>query len=79
DKSQREYFLKEQMRAIKKELGEEDDISKEVEELQEKIRKARMPKKVREEAEKQLGRLSRMHPDSAEATVVRSYLEWLGG
>ncbi|WP_041262354.1 endopeptidase La [Flexistipes sinusarabici] len=77
DKSQREYFLKEQMRAIKKELGEEDDISKEVEELQEKIRKARMPKKVREEAEKQLGRLSRMHPDSAEATVVRSYLEWL--
>ncbi|MEC9491912.1 endopeptidase La [Flexistipes sp.] len=77
DKSQREYFLKEQMRAIKKELGEEDDISKEVEELQEKIRKAKMPKKVREEAEKQLGRFSRMHPDSAEATVVRSYLEWL--
>jgi len=77
DKSQREYFLKEQMRAIKKELGEEDDISKEVEELQEKITKAKMPKKVREEAEKQLGRLSRMHPDSAEATVVRGYLEWL--
>ncbi|TYC05770.1 MAG: endopeptidase La [Kosmotoga sp.] len=77
DKSQREYFLKEQMRAIKKELGEEDDISKEIEEIQEKIKKAKMPKKVREEAEKQLGRLSRMHPDSAEATVVRSYLEWL--
>lgn len=77
DKSQREYFLKEQMRAIKKELGEEDDISKEVEELQDKIKKAKMPKKVREEAEKQLGRFSRMHPDSAEATVVRSYLEWL--
>lgn len=77
DKSQREYFLKEQMRAIKKELGEEDDISKEVEEIQEKIEKAKMPKKVREEAEKQLGRFSRMHPDSAEATVVRSYLEWL--
>ncbi|TYB33666.1 MAG: endopeptidase La [Flexistipes sinusarabici] len=77
DKSQREYFLKEQLRAIKKELGEEDDISKEVEEIQKKIEKAKMPKKVREEAEKQLGRFSRMHPDSAEATVVRSYLEWL--
>lgn len=77
DKSQREYFLKEQMRAIKKELGEEDDISKEVEELQEKIKKAKMPKKVREEAEKQVDRLYRMHPDSAEATVVRGYLEWL--
>jgi len=77
DKSQREYFLKEQMRAIKKELGEEDDISKEVEDLEKKLKKAKLPKKVKEEADKQLKRFSRMHPDSAEATVVRSYLEWL--
>ncbi len=77
DKSQREYFLKEQMRAIKKELGEEDDISKEVEDLEKKLKKAKLPKKVKEEADKQLKRFSRMHPDSAEATVVRGYLEWL--
>ncbi|MGA1846865.1 endopeptidase La [Deferribacter abyssi] len=77
DKSQREYFLKEQLKAIRKELGEEDDFQKEIEEFKKGIKKARMPKKVREEAEKQLDRLSKMHPDSAEATVVRTYLEWL--
>lgn len=77
DKSQREYFLKEQLKAIRKELGEEDDLSKEVEELEAKINKLKMPKEVKEETLKQLRRLSRMHSDSAEATVIRTYLEWM--
>jgi len=77
DKSQKEYFLKEQLKAIKKELGEEDDFNKEIEELNKKINKLKMPSDVKEEALKQLKRLSRMHSDSAEATVVRSYIEWL--
>jgi ATP-dependent Lon protease len=77
DKSQKEYFLREQLKAIRRELGDEDDLSKEINEFQEKIQKAKMPKKVKEEAEKQLKRLSRMHQDSAEATVVRTYLEWM--
>jgi len=77
DKSQREYFLREQLKAIRKELGEEDDLSKEVEELEAKINKLKMPKEVKEEALKQLRRLSRMHSDSAEATVIRTYLEWM--
>ncbi|WP_022852040.1 endopeptidase La [Limisalsivibrio acetivorans] len=77
DKSQKEYFLREQLKAIKKELGEEDDIQVELEEYQAKIKKAKMPKKVKEEADKQLKRLTKMHPDSAESTVVRTYLDWL--
>lgn len=77
DKSQREYFLKEQLRAIQKELGDEDDFHKEIEEFKVKIKKAKMPKDVRLEADKQLKRFSRMHQDSAEATVVRTYLEWM--
>lgn len=77
DKSQKEYFLKEQLRAIRKELGEDEDFNKEIEEFNEKIKKLKMPKEVKEEALKQVKRLSRMHADSAEATVVRTYLEWL--
>ncbi|MBZ4643094.1 MAG: ATP-dependent Lon protease [Deferribacteraceae bacterium] len=77
DKSQKEYFLKEQLKAIRKELGEDDDFNREIEELNTKINKLKMPKDVKEEALKQLKRLSRMHSDSAEATVVRSYLEWI--
>jgi len=77
DKSQREYFLKEQLKAIRKELGDEDDLSKEVEEFEEKLKKLKMPKEVKEEATKQLKKLSRMHSDSAEATVVRTFLEWI--
>jgi ATP-dependent Lon protease len=77
DKSQKEYFLKEQLRAIRKELGEDEDFNKEIEEFNEKIKKLKMPKDVKEEALKQVKRLSRMHADSAEATVVRTYLEWL--
>ncbi|OAQ21238.1 endopeptidase La [Thermosulfurimonas dismutans] len=76
-RSQREYFLREQLRAIKRELGETDELEAEIEELREKIQKARMPKEVEKEALKQLSRLEMMHPDTAEATVIRNYLDWL--
>ncbi|MBW2146891.1 MAG: endopeptidase La [Deltaproteobacteria bacterium] len=76
-KTQREYFLREQLRAIQSELGEIDEKSKEIKEFSEKIIKARMPKPVKEEAFKQLGRLEQMHPDAAEASMVRTYLDWL--
>lgn len=76
-RSQREYFLRQQLRAIKRELGEEEDIESEIEELKRKIKKAKMPKKVEEEALRQLKRLDLMHPESAEAAVIRNYLEWL--
>ena len=75
-KTQKEYFLREQMRAIKKELGEGDG-SDEIEELKEKIKKAKMPSIALKEAKKQLSRLSKMHPDSAEANVIRTYLDWM--
>ena len=76
-KSQRDYFLREQVRAIHKELGELDEKTQEVEEYRVKIKKARMPKDARKEADKQLRRLEQMHPDSAESSVVRTYLDWL--
>jgi len=76
-KSQREYFLREQMRAIRTELGEGDERTEEVEELRKRIKKARMPKEVEKEAKKQLERLDMMHPDAVESTMVRTYLEWL--
>jgi ATP-dependent Lon protease len=76
-KSQRDYYLREQVRAIYKELGEHDERSTEIDEYQKKIKKARMPKEANAEALRQLTRLEQMHPDSAESTVVRSYLDWL--
>ncbi len=76
-KSQRDYFLREQMRAIHKELGELDEKSQEIEEYRKRIKKARMPKEAYEEADKQLRRLDQMHPDSAESSVVRTYLDWI--
>ena len=76
-KTQRDYFLREQVRAIHKELGESDDRISEMEEYRKKIRKAKMPKEAREEAEYQLKRLDMMHPDSAESTVIRNYLDIL--
>jgi ATP-dependent Lon protease len=77
DRTQREYFLREQLRAIKKELGDIDETSKEMEDYRAKISRARMPKQAEEEALKQLARLEQMHPDAAEASIVRTYLDWL--
>jgi len=77
DKTQREYFLREQLKAIQKELGDIDEKAEEINEFRRKIEEAKMPEKVREEAEKQLKRLERMHPESAESAVIRTYLEWL--
>ena len=77
DKTHREYYLREQMKAIQKELGEADDRSQELQELEGKIKKAKMAAEVESEAKAQLGRLSRMHPDAAEASVIRTYLDWL--
>lgn len=76
-KSQREYFLREQMKAIKNELGEADSKSEEMDELREKVVNCGMPASVEQEALKQLHRLERMHPDASEATMVRTYLDWL--
>ncbi len=76
-KSQREYLLREQMKAIQKELGETDDQTKEIEELKEKIEAAGMPETVQKEALRELDRLSRMPVAAAEYTVSRTYLDWL--
>ncbi len=76
-KSQREYLLREQMKAIQKELGETDDQAKEIEELREKIEAVGMPESVQKEALRELDRLSRMPVAAAEYTVSRTYLDWL--
>ena len=76
-KTQRDFFLREQVRAIHRELGESDERTKEIEEYRKSIKKAKMPKEADEEALKQLKRLEQMHPDSAESSVVRTYLDWL--
>ena len=77
EKSQREYYLNEQMKAIQKELGEMDDVPNEMEELQQKVEQAGMPKESRAKAESELKKLRMMSPMSAEATVVRNYIDWL--
>ncbi|WP_047680518.1 MULTISPECIES: endopeptidase La [Xenorhabdus] len=77
EKSQREYYLNEQMKAIQKELGEMDDAPDEYETLKRKIEDAKMPKEAREKAEAELQKLKMMSPMSAEATVVRSYIDWI--
>jgi ATP-dependent Lon protease len=77
DKGQREFFLREQLRAIRKELGEDEDGSSEAAEFREKIDKAEMPEEAKKEAEKELGRLSRMNPQAAEYSVIATYLDWL--
>jgi ATP-dependent Lon protease len=77
DKTQREYFLREQLKAIQKELGDIDERAEEINEFRKKIDDSKMPEKVHKEAEKQLKRLEKMHPDSAEAATIRTYLDWL--
>jgi ATP-dependent Lon protease len=76
-KNQREYFLREQLKAIQKELGEGDDQTKEIEELQQKIDAAGMPDAVKKEAQRELDRLAKMPVAAAEYTVSRTYLDWL--
>jgi ATP-dependent Lon protease len=76
-KSQREYFLREQLRAIKSELGDIDEKASEINEFSQKIKAAKMPPEVEKEARKQLGRLEQMHTDAAEASIVRTYLDCL--
>jgi ATP-dependent Lon protease len=77
DKSQREFYLRQQLKAIQQELGEGNELSEEAQQLREKVAKAAMPKEVNEECERQLKRLERMHPDSAETAIIRNYLEWM--
>ncbi|EGR3627522.1 endopeptidase La [Vibrio cholerae] len=77
EKSQREYYLNEQMKAIQKELGEMDDAPDEFETLKKKIEESKMPKEARDKAEQELHKLRMMSPMSAEATVVRSYIDWM--
>jgi ATP-dependent Lon protease len=79
EKSQREYYLNEQMKAIQKELGELDDAPNELEELARKIAASGMPKAVLAKAKQELNKLKQMSPMSAEATVVRNYIDWLVG
>jgi ATP-dependent Lon protease len=77
EKSQREYYLNEQMKAIQKELGELDEAPNEAEELEKKVREAGMPKEAEDKVKAELGKLKMMSPMSAEASVVRSYIDWM--
>ena len=76
-KSQREYYLREQLHALQKELGDTDERIQEIEELEKKLKKKKMPKSIRKEAKKQLSRMEMMHPDSSEATIIRTYIDWI--
>jgi ATP-dependent Lon protease len=76
-KTQREYFLREQLKQIHQELGEGDERTEEINDLRKQIEKAKMPPEVKREAEKQLRRLEQMHPELSEASLVRTYLDWL--
>lgn len=76
-RSQREYYLREQMQALKKELGDEDAYGAELDGLRKKIKKKKMPKYARKEARKELKRLDMMHPDASEANIIRTYIEWI--
>jgi ATP-dependent Lon protease len=77
EKTQKEYYLNEQMRAIQKELGEKDEFKNEIQELEERIKQKKMSAEAKEKAEKELKKLRMMSPMSAEATVVRNYIDWL--
>jgi ATP-dependent Lon protease len=77
DKSQREYFLREQLKAIQKELGDKDERTAEIEELRQRLLQAKLPPEAMKEGERELDRLAKMPPAAAEYTVSRTYLEWL--
>jgi len=77
NKTQRQYYLREQLKAIKRELGEYEDEGTEIEELREKLSKIEMPEEVKKVAEKELNRLAKMSPMASEYTVARTYLDWL--
>ncbi len=77
DKLQKKYFLRQQMKAIQKELGEGSEIQEEINAYQDKLKKLKVKDEVREELEKQINRLAQMHPESAETAVVRNYLDWM--
>jgi len=77
DKLQKQYYLRQQMKAIQKELGEGTEIQEDIKGYQDKLRKIRVGDEVKEELEKQIGRLAQMHPESAETAVVRNYLDWM--
>ena len=77
DKSQREFYLRQQMKAIQHELGEGNELQEELEQYRGKIKKAKMPQEVTEEAMRQVLRLERMHPDAAETATLRNYLDWM--
>jgi len=77
DKLQKQYFLRQQMKAIQKELGEGTEIQEEIKAYQDKLRKVKVSDEVKEELEKQISRLAQMHPESAETAVVRTYLDWM--
>ena len=76
-KTQRDYYLREQLKQIQQELGEGDERAEELNEVKKQIEKAKMPTEVKREADKQLRRLEQMHPESSEASLVRTYLDWL--
>lgn len=77
DKAQKDFYLREQLKAIRHELGDMADESEELDEIREALNKVNPPEAVRKEADKQLKRLTSMHPDSSEATVIRTYLDWI--
>jgi ATP-dependent Lon protease len=77
DRTQREYFLRQQLKAIQAELGEGNELAEEIAQLAEKTQKAKMPKPVLEEVQRQLKKLERMHPDAAETATLRNWLDWM--
>ncbi len=77
DKNQREYFLRQQLKAIQKELGEEGEAGEEIKTYLKKMRDGKLPEEAKKEVEKNIDRLKKMHPESAESTVVRNYLDWM--